>query len=975
MAPRLLCCPTPLIPDFGTTGLSLSRGYRLPWRVPCAEGPQVWSWGQTHSEHCRPLIRMLGATRDAVAGVFTRRPPLSTVSRKSRFAGWKEVGRVDEGWRQSTRKGNRMNSEVGKRAVGRLARAVGARGRGRDAHPGQRAESILEVGFTSQLPGTAQDGPDSPLTSRWAAAAPREPREASPAAVLEVCTRIPGPRRLGTEPFSGGGEGRRSPALGPQAQGASWSRRSTLLLLLSFALCSCGRELPARGPQARAPPVAPGRPLPRVVRPGGRPLAALAIKAWLRQPTADSSEMRPRGSGQGAAGRRVRPGAPARVTLAPRPAASPAPEPSARPERGPAHAPAGAQAAGSRSACVSGPQARARPTPKAGSAAGAPRTSTFSVLQGNAQAVPRSLDAPWTRFIFQGPLGPRAAGLGTGKAAGIWRTPAAHIGRRPGVSGPDRAAFIRELEEALCPDRPLPVKITQEDVKVMLNLLEERERDLNTAARIGQSLVKQNSVLMAENSKLEAMLGSAREEILHLRHQVSLRDDLLQLYSDSEEEEEEEEEEGEEEEEEEEEEETEEEEEEEEEEKQHDHPYGASELTSLGEPESLHFCPQLEALQEQLRLLEVENEQLREEASQLDALEEEEQMLILDCVEQFSEASQQMAELSEVLALRMESHDQQRREVTQLRTQVLKLQRRCQSYGVETEKLQQQLVLEKEIQMRLQDENLQVASQLQGLQEKYTERGGMLTEAQEEVKTLRQQASVSTGPVTHYTYTAPLDALPGFQETLAEELRMSIRRIISDPVFFMERNHGTTADEMPHLGYKLRCGEAREQGRGFEAEKGLMRAEDFVAEDFVPSEESVPEEEPGAAEEVVPADERSTEEAELVSEETEAWEEVEPQLDETTKQTNTVTSTLEATGLGPSHLSMKHVLQQLANWQDSGYRRHLRRRMLQEGFAVPQQPTEAPQTDRGPSFSCLAKSHLPQKPPSHPPKQDPPVCC
>ncbi|XP_048970669.1 huntingtin-associated protein 1 isoform X7 [Canis lupus dingo] len=629
--------------------------------------------------------------------------------------------------------------------------------------------------------------------------------------------------------------------------------------------------------------------------------------------------MRPRGSGQGAAGRRVRPGAPARVPLAPRPAASPAPEPSARPERGPAHAPAGAQAAGSRSACVSGPQARARPTSKAGSAAGAPRTSTFSVLQGNAQAVPRSLDAPWTRFIFQGPLGPRAAGLGTGKAAGIWKTPAARMGRRPGVSGPDRAAFIRELEEALCPDRPLPVKITQEDVKVMLNLLEERERDLNTAARIGQSLVKQNSVLMAENSKLEAMLGSAREEILHLRHQVSLRDDLLRLYSDSEEEEEEEEEEGEEEEEEEEEEETEEEEEEEEEEEQHDHPYGASELTSLGEPESLHFCPQLEALQEQLRLLEVENEQLREEASQLDALEEEEQMLILDCVEQFSEASQQMAELSEVLALRMESHDQQRREVTQLRTQVLKLQRRCQSYGVETEKLQQQLVLEKEIQMRLQDE-----------------------------------------------------------ETLAEELRMSIRRIISDPVFFMERNHGTTADEMPHLGYKLRCGEAREQGQGFEAEKGLMRAEDFVAEDFVPSEESVPEEEPGTAEEVVPADERSTEEAELVSEETEAWEEVEPQLDETTKQTkqtNTVTSTLEATGLGSSHLSMKHVLQQLANWQDSGYRRQLRRRMLQEGFAVPQQPTEAPQTDRGPSFSCLAKSHLPQKPPSHPPKQDPPVCC
>lgn len=108
-------------------------------------------------------------------------------------------------------------------------------------------------------------------------------------------------------------------------------------------------------------------------------------------------------------------------------------------------------------------------------------------------------------------------------------------------------------------------------------VLLQRERDLNTAARIGQSLVKQNSVLMEENSKLEALLGSAKEEvtgwggedrgpvythlmpgpspapthsqpmaplsscqILHLRHQVNLRDDFLQLYSDSDEEEEEE---------------------------------------------------------------------------------------------------------------------------------------------------------------------------------------------------------------------------------------------------------------------------------------------------------------------------------------------------------------------------------------------------------------------------------------------------
>ncbi|XDA80895.1 hypothetical protein R6Z07M_010837 [Ovis aries] len=141
----------------------------------------------------------------------------------------------------------------------------------------------------------------------------------------------------------------------------------------------------------------------------------------------------------------------------------------------------------------------------------------------------------------------------------------------------------------------------------------------------------------------------------------------------------------------------------------------------------------------------------------------------------------------------MENYEQQWREVAQLQGRVMKLQRCSRSlgwgftglgsfqYGAETETLQKQLGLEKEIQMKLQDE-------LQDLQGKCSECGDMLMEAQEEVKTLRQQAPASAGSVTHYTYTVPLEALPDFQETLAEELRMSIRRIISDPVLFMERN-------------------------------------------------------------------------------------------------------------------------------------------------------------------------------------------
>lgn len=103
-----------------------------------------------------------------------------------------------------------------------------------------------------------------------------------------------------------------------------------------------------------------------------------------------------------------------------------------------------------------------------------------------------------------------------------------------------------------------------------------------------------------------------------------------------------------------------------------------------------------------------------------------------------------------------------------------------------------------------------------------------------------------------------------------------------------------------------------------------------MAEDFVPVEELVPEEELGATEEVASAEEGATEEAELVSEEAEAWEEVEPELDEAT-QGNVVTSVLEASGLGPSRLNMKRVFQQLANWLDAHYSRQLRPKMLQKG--------------------------------------------
>lgn len=91
-------------------------------------------------------------------------------------------------------------------------------------------------------------------------------------------------------------------------------------------------------------------------------------------------------------------------------------------------------------------------------------------------------------------------------------------------------------------------------------------------------------------------------------------------------------------------------------------------------------------------------------------------------------------------------------------------------------------------------------------------------------------------------------------------------------------------------------------------------------EDFEAPEELVPEEELGAIEEVGTAEDELAEDTEQASEETEAWEEVEPEVDEATRM-SVVVSALEASGLDPSRLDMKQVLQQLSNWQDAHSKR------------------------------------------------------
>ncbi|XP_050841729.1 huntingtin-associated protein 1 isoform X1 [Serinus canaria] len=319
----------------------------------------------------------------------------------------------------------------------------------------------------------------------------------------------------------------------------------------------------------------------------------------------------------------------------------------------------------------------------------------------------------------------------------IWSSPAAYDelnGNAERGGGADPIA--RELEEVLCAERVARITKTYHDIDAVTNLLDEKERDLELAARIGQSLLKQNRSLTERNELLEEQLELAKEEIAQLRHEVSMRDDLLHFYTTTTEESE----------------------------------PTTTTSTPLRRHESslsLQQYFQYDALQQKLRCLEEENQKLRMEATNIATetcqYEDQEQQLMIDCVEQFSEASQQVVHLSEELAHRAEDAARQQEEITQLLAQVADLQQKCRTYGSEVEELQQHLTAAKEVQQQLRLE-------LRDLQEKYAECGGMLQEAREEVKSLRSR-SLPNSTVSRYSTASLLPV-----DSLAAEIKGMMRK-------------------------------------------------------------------------------------------------------------------------------------------------------------------------------------------------------
>uniref|UniRef100_A0A3Q2ZGG8 Trafficking kinesin-binding protein 1-like n=1 Tax=Hippocampus comes TaxID=109280 RepID=A0A3Q2ZGG8_HIPCM len=305
--------------------------------------------------------------------------------------------------------------------------------------------------------------------------------------------------------------------------------------------------------------------------------------------------------------------------------------------------------------------------------------------------------------------------------------------------------LLWSVEHMLCSDRVGQVTKTYHDIKAVTHLLEEKERDLELAARIGQSLLKQNQELTTRNGLLDEQLESAKEEIAQLRHELSMRDDLLQFYASTEE---------------------------------IENAESHSPIKRNESSSSLSNLVHYDFMQQKLKCLEDENRKLRLEASELCTettnYEEQEQELMMVCVEELSSVNKQVVDLSDELARKVEDSFRQQEEISMLLAQIVDLQTRCKRLSNENEELNQHLSLD----------NCVSCLQLKDLRDKYSQCEDMLHEAREDIKNLRNKSLPNS---TVQRYTALASVLP--MDSLAAEIEGTFRKGLDTPASSEYKTH------------------------------------------------------------------------------------------------------------------------------------------------------------------------------------------
>ncbi|XP_051915137.1 trafficking kinesin-binding protein 2 isoform X2 [Hippocampus zosterae] len=280
---------------------------------------------------------------------------------------------------------------------------------------------------------------------------------------------------------------------------------------------------------------------------------------------------------------------------------------------------------------------------------------------------------------------------------------------------------------------------TYNDIEVVTHLLAERDRDLELAARIGQSLLQRNHLLQERNEAVEEQLAQTLDQVHQLQHELSKKDELLRMVANASEE----------------------------------CDGDSSGSTPPTQPPlaggTAAALGQLESMQCKLQELEEENLALRSEACQLKrdtiTYEEKEQKLVSDCVKELRQSNTQMVSMTNELSQKNEELVRHQEEIAQLLSQIVELQHRVKELALEKEELRIHLQASKEAQRQL-------TAELNELAERNAECVEMLHESQEEIRELRNKNASPSGMRRHLSYGLyPMDSLAAeIEGTMRREL-------------------------------------------------------------------------------------------------------------------------------------------------------------------------------------------------------------
>ncbi|XP_035226821.1 trafficking kinesin-binding protein 1-like isoform X2 [Stegodyphus dumicola] len=318
----------------------------------------------------------------------------------------------------------------------------------------------------------------------------------------------------------------------------------------------------------------------------------------------------------------------------------------------------------------------------------------------------------------------------------------------PGADIPLSPEVVEETLKyfVLCADRLSQMTKTYNDIDAVTRLLEEKERDLELAARIGQSLLDQNKDLRIRNDQLEQELATSTETITQLRHDLSVKNGLLQIYTQD-----------------------------------------LDTDSETGSPvKEKGFSVSWEVLNKKISCLQEENSQLRSEAfsrtADIENEEKKEMQLISDCVKQLTEANKQLSYLQEEIGKKTEDNIRQQEEITQLLSQIVDLQRKLRDVTADNECLASKLEIAEECQHELSEE-------LIDMKEKYGELMAAFQEMQAEVKQAQRNRLPSANTWQNFGMYSPYIN----PDSLANELEQSLGR----------DSDGYSSDERPSHSRKV----------------------------------------------------------------------------------------------------------------------------------------------------------------------------